>query len=110
MADIWSCYATERSHVDELGPRVAAFEAACAEVGRDPATAGRSAGVIVAPLATGEREGIFGSAITGSAEEIADAFRTFRAAGFTQLEFMFEPQTEEALEVMGRVLELLRAA
>jgi alkanesulfonate monooxygenase SsuD/methylene tetrahydromethanopterin reductase-like flavin-dependent oxidoreductase (luciferase family) len=41
LADIWSCYAEERSDVAELGPRVVDFDAACAEVGRDPATAGR---------------------------------------------------------------------
>jgi len=109
LADIWSCYATERSHIDELGPRVAAFEAACAEVGRDPATVGRSAGVVVAPLSGASHTGLFGTNIAGSAEEVAAAFRTFRDAGFTQLEFMFEPQTGEALEAMGRVLELLRA-
>ncbi len=109
LANIWSCYATERSDVGELGPRVIAFEAACAEVGRDPASIGRSAGVVVAPLASAEYMGMFGSAITGSAPQIADAFRTFRAAGFTQLEFMLEPQTLASLEAMAPVLELLRA-
>ena len=108
LADIWSCYATERSHIDELGPRATAFLAACAEVGRDPASVGRSAGVLVAPLAAAAHVSLFGSAITGSAEEIAATFRTFRDAGFTQLEFMFEPQTMAALEVMGRVLEILQ--
>jgi alkanesulfonate monooxygenase SsuD/methylene tetrahydromethanopterin reductase-like flavin-dependent oxidoreductase (luciferase family) len=107
LADIWSCYATERSDVEELGPRVVAFNEACAEVGRDPATVGRSAGVVVAPLAAAEYTGMFGSAITGSAWEIADAFRTFRAAGFTQLEFMLEPQSLASLEAMAPVLELL---
>lgn len=107
LADIWSCYATERSDVGELGPRVVAFEAACAEVGRDPATVGRSAGVVVAPLAAAEYTGMFGSAITGSARDIADAFRTFRAAGFTQLEFMLEPQSLPSVEAMAQVLELL---
>ncbi len=109
LADIWSCYAMERSDVAELGPRVVAFEAACAEVGRDSAIIGRSAGVVVAPLATAEYAGMFGSAITGSADEIADRFRTFRDAGFTQLEFMFEPQTREALDAMAPVLENLDA-
>jgi alkanesulfonate monooxygenase SsuD/methylene tetrahydromethanopterin reductase-like flavin-dependent oxidoreductase (luciferase family) len=109
LADTWSCYATERSDVTELGPRVAALEAACAEVGRDPASIGRSAGVVVAPLASAEYTGIFGTAITGSAHEIADAFRTFRAAGFTRLEFLFEPQTLGSLEAMAPVLELLDA-
>jgi len=108
-ANIWSCYATERSDVTELGPRVTALEAACAEVGRDPSTVGRSAGVVVAPLANAGYEGGFGTAITGSADQIADAFRTFQAAGFTQLEFLVEPQTLAALEAMVPVLELLDA-
>jgi len=107
LADIWSCYATERSDVEELGPRVVAFNEACAEVGRGPSSVGRSAGIVVAPLAAAEYTGMFGSAITGSAWEIADAFRTFRAAGFTQLEFMLEPQSLASLEAMAPVLELL---
>ena len=32
-ADIWSCYAEERSHVDELGPRLASLDAICARSG-----------------------------------------------------------------------------
>jgi alkanesulfonate monooxygenase SsuD/methylene tetrahydromethanopterin reductase-like flavin-dependent oxidoreductase (luciferase family) len=109
LADIWSCYAEHRSDVEELGPRVAALEAACAEVGRDPATIGRSAGVDVAPLAKAGDAGVSGGAIAGSAPEIADAFRTFRAAGFTQLEFTLQPQSAAALEAMAPVLELLDA-
>ncbi|MFI5262169.1 MAG: LLM class flavin-dependent oxidoreductase [Candidatus Limnocylindrales bacterium] len=109
LADIWSCYATERSDLVELGPRLTAFQAACAEVARDPATVGRSAGVVVAPLATAEYTGMFGSAITGSTEEIADAFRAFRDAGFTQLEFLIEPQWMAALEAMAPVLWSLTA-
>jgi alkanesulfonate monooxygenase SsuD/methylene tetrahydromethanopterin reductase-like flavin-dependent oxidoreductase (luciferase family) len=108
-ADVWSCYATERSDVAELGPRVVAFEAACVEVGRDPSTVGRSAGVLVAPLAGAAYDGAFGTAITGSAEEIADAFRTFHAAGFTQLEFLVEPLTMAALDAVAPVIELLDA-
>ena len=108
-ADIWSCYATERSDLTELGPRVAAFEAACLEVGRDPATAGRSAGVVVAPLADAPYVGGFGTAITGSAEQIAATFRGFQAAGFTQLEMLVEPMTMAGLDAVAPVLELLDA-
>jgi alkanesulfonate monooxygenase SsuD/methylene tetrahydromethanopterin reductase-like flavin-dependent oxidoreductase (luciferase family) len=109
LADIWSCYALERSEVAELGPRVGAFEEACLEVGRDPDRVGRSAGVVVAPLASGPYTGAFGSAITGSAREIADAFRTFRAAGFTQLEFILEPLSLAALDAMAPVVDDLDA-
>jgi alkanesulfonate monooxygenase SsuD/methylene tetrahydromethanopterin reductase-like flavin-dependent oxidoreductase (luciferase family) len=107
VADIWSCYAEEGSEVAELGPRVAAFEAACVEVGRDPSTIGRSAGVVVAPLEAAGATGMFGRMVGGSTHEIADAFRSFRAAGFTQLEFMLHPQSAAALEAMAPVLELL---
>jgi alkanesulfonate monooxygenase SsuD/methylene tetrahydromethanopterin reductase-like flavin-dependent oxidoreductase (luciferase family) len=109
LADVWSCYAIESSDINELGPRVAAFEEACVEVGRDPSTIGRSAGVTVAPLATAEYAGMFGNAITGPAGRIADSFRSFREAGFTQLEFMLEPQSMAALNAMAPVLELLDA-
>lgn len=50
-----------------------------------------------------------GVVIAGSAEEIADAIRTFRDAGFTQLEIMMSPVTMAALEAMAPVLELLDA-
>ena len=107
LADVWSCYAEEASAVAELGRRVVDFEAACAEVGRDPSTIGRSAGVVVAPLGAAGASGAFGTMIGGSPEEIADAFRSFRQAGFTQLEFMLHPQTTATLEAMASVLELL---
>jgi len=109
VADVWSCYAEERSDVTELAPRVVDFEAACAEVGRDPSTIGRSAGVVVAPLEAVGATGMFGTMIGGSADQIADAFRSFRTAGFTQLEFMLHPQTAAALEAMAPVLALLDA-
>ena len=48
-ADIWSGYTEQRAHVDELRPRLATLDAICAEVGRDPSTLGRSAGVLVNP-------------------------------------------------------------
>lgn len=105
-ADIWSCYAEQRAHVDELGPRIASLDAVCNEVGRDPATIGRAAGLSVRPLdPVGHREG----AISGSAEEIAGALRSFQDAGFTQVDLMVGPGTIEAYEALAPVLELLRS-
>ena len=76
-ANIWSGYAEERAHVDELGPRLPTLDAICEEVGRDPATIGRGAGISVNPLQpAGYRE----SVISGSAEQIADAIRSFRGS------------------------------
>ncbi len=86
-----------------------AFEAACAEVGREPSTIGRSAGVVVAPPEPAGAIGGFGTMISGSAEQLADSMRSIRGAGFTQLEFMLHPQSVAALEAMAPVLELLDA-
>jgi alkanesulfonate monooxygenase SsuD/methylene tetrahydromethanopterin reductase-like flavin-dependent oxidoreductase (luciferase family) len=105
-ADIWSSYAEERAHVDELGPRLATFDAMCEHVGRDPGTIGRGAGLPVNPLQpAGFREGV----ISGSPDEIADALRSFRDAGFTQVDLMLGPGTIEAIDAMAPVLERIRA-
>jgi alkanesulfonate monooxygenase SsuD/methylene tetrahydromethanopterin reductase-like flavin-dependent oxidoreductase (luciferase family) len=108
-ADIWSWYVEERSDLEEFAPRLAALEAACVEVGRDPATIGRSAGIVVEPTSFTGSAKVIGAPIRGSAEKIADGFRAFRDAGFTQLEMMVWPPTLAALEAMAPVLELLDA-
>jgi alkanesulfonate monooxygenase SsuD/methylene tetrahydromethanopterin reductase-like flavin-dependent oxidoreductase (luciferase family) len=61
-------------------------------------------GVVVLPLeAAGARAG----AISGSAEEIAEAIRSFRDGGFTQLEIMLNPGTREAFDALAPVVELV---
>jgi hypothetical protein len=45
-----------------------------------------------------------------SAEEIADAIRSFRDAGFTQLEMMLHPGTVEAVDATAPVLARLDAS
>lgn len=77
-ADIWSGYVEERAHVDEIAPRIASLEAICSEEGRDPATIGRSIGVLVNPfLPAGARLNV----VSGSAVEIAAALHSFLDAG-----------------------------
>lgn len=107
-ADIWSAYSEQRDDVEEFVAKLAAFEAACAEVGRDPATVGRSAGISIAPLATKDAGGDAPSALTGDPESIAEAILAFEAAGFTQLEFLLQPMTIAALEAMAPAIELVR--
>jgi alkanesulfonate monooxygenase SsuD/methylene tetrahydromethanopterin reductase-like flavin-dependent oxidoreductase (luciferase family) len=107
-ADIWSWFAEERSDLAELGPRLAALEAACAEVGRDPATIGKSAGVVVEPTSAGGGDAL-GTPIRGSATEVADVLRGFGAAGFTNVEVILSPPTVAALDAMAPVLDLLDA-
>jgi alkanesulfonate monooxygenase SsuD/methylene tetrahydromethanopterin reductase-like flavin-dependent oxidoreductase (luciferase family) len=106
-ADIWSWYVEERSDLEEFAPRLAALEAACVEVGRDPATIGRSAGIVVEPTSvTGSAE-VLAAPVRGSAEEIADGLRAFHAGGFTHLELLLWPRTLAAVDAMAPVLEFL---
>ena len=79
------------------------------EVGRDPATIGKSAGILVEPTAiTGAAE-VLGTPVRGSAEEIAAGLLAFRTGGFTHVEVLLWPRTLAALEAMAPVLELLDA-
>jgi alkanesulfonate monooxygenase SsuD/methylene tetrahydromethanopterin reductase-like flavin-dependent oxidoreductase (luciferase family) len=108
-ADIWSWYVEERSDLEEFGPRLAALEAACVAMDRDPATIGRSAGIIVEPTSFTGAADALAAPLRGSAEEIADGLRAFRAGGFTQVEILLWPRTLAALDAMAPVLELLAA-
>lgn len=106
-ADIWSWFVEERSDLSEFGPRLTALEDACRDLGREPATIGRSAGIVVEPTeVTGAAE-VLGVPIRGSASEIADGLRQFHAGGFDHLEIVLWPPTLEALDAMAPVLAQL---
>jgi alkanesulfonate monooxygenase SsuD/methylene tetrahydromethanopterin reductase-like flavin-dependent oxidoreductase (luciferase family) len=106
-ADTWSWYVEERSDLTEFGPRLEALLAACDAAGRDPATIGRSAGIVVEPTSITGAADVIGVPVRGTPQEIADAFRGFRQAAFTQLEVVLWPPTPAALEAMAPVIELL---
>jgi alkanesulfonate monooxygenase SsuD/methylene tetrahydromethanopterin reductase-like flavin-dependent oxidoreductase (luciferase family) len=108
-ADTWSWYVEERSDLAEFGPRLETLLAACDAAGRDPATIGRSAGILVEPTSVTGAAKTIGVPVRGTSEEIADAFRAFGAAGYTQLELLLWPPTLASLEAMAPVLELLDA-
>jgi alkanesulfonate monooxygenase SsuD/methylene tetrahydromethanopterin reductase-like flavin-dependent oxidoreductase (luciferase family) len=106
-ADIWSCYTEKRVDLEEFGPRIPALEAACAEVGRDPATIGRSAGLDIKPLeGAPSPEAAW---IGGSIDQMADQIRTVVGAGYTRVELFPSPPTLEAIEACAPVLERLGA-
>jgi alkanesulfonate monooxygenase SsuD/methylene tetrahydromethanopterin reductase-like flavin-dependent oxidoreductase (luciferase family) len=84
------------------GPRV---DAACAEIGRNPATLQRTAAVWVdLPGETG-REGW--GALSGSPEEMAAGLRAYAGAGFSQVQVWLEPSTLAGIEAFASVLEIL---
>jgi alkanesulfonate monooxygenase SsuD/methylene tetrahydromethanopterin reductase-like flavin-dependent oxidoreductase (luciferase family) len=104
-ADIWSGYATESSLPSAFEPMLHALDEACADVGRDPASLGRSIGVVVEPTdESGAEAADMGVPIRGTAAEIADTFRAFAGMGVTRLEVMLWPVTGPVVEAMAPVL------
>jgi alkanesulfonate monooxygenase SsuD/methylene tetrahydromethanopterin reductase-like flavin-dependent oxidoreductase (luciferase family) len=106
-ADVWSWYVEERSDLTEFGPRLDDLLGACEAAGRDPATIGRSAGIVVEPTEITGAADVLGAPIRGTPDEIADGFRAFADAGFTQLELILWPPSAGALDAMAPVIDLL---
>jgi alkanesulfonate monooxygenase SsuD/methylene tetrahydromethanopterin reductase-like flavin-dependent oxidoreductase (luciferase family) len=115
-ADAWNW--AFASSVEEVAPRQAAVDAACREVGRDPATLERSVAVPIdlpgrpdappgseAEVADWVREGT--GAATGSPEELAALLHAFAAAGMAEVQVWLAPSTVAGVEAFAPVLALL---
>jgi probable F420-dependent oxidoreductase len=113
-ADSWN--AEWLASAEEADPLLERIDAACADVGRDPATLERTFGLLVdAPgwvaaehddFATVHRLGIK-PALTGSAEEIAAGLNAFADRGTTHVQIWLGPNTREGIEALAPVLDLL---
>ncbi len=93
-------------------PNLDAFRQACAEVGRDPATAELTVGTFADLLAPGEADKNDArnddeKHITGSAEEIAEALAGFADIGTQHLIVILDPPDLRGIERFARVVELL---
>ena len=107
-ADVWSAFATTSSLPSAFEPLTEALDRICESIGRDPASIGRSVGVIVEPGDAKVAEGLgFGVAITGSSDQIVETLAAFTAAGVTRLEIVPYPNTTETLEVLDAVISAL---
>jgi alkanesulfonate monooxygenase SsuD/methylene tetrahydromethanopterin reductase-like flavin-dependent oxidoreductase (luciferase family) len=108
-ADIWSAFATESSLPEWFEPMIGRLEEACTDVGRDPATLGRSIGVFVEPTDdhSAEETGL-GVPISGSPSEIAETIRKFEEVGATRVEIVLWPNTEESLDAVGPAIDRLK--
>ncbi|HEV3123825.1 MAG TPA: LLM class flavin-dependent oxidoreductase [Candidatus Dormibacteraeota bacterium] len=110
-ADVWSGFATEGSHAAGFVPLLDEVTRACDEVGRDPASIGRSVGVFVEPTeATGAAASGVGEPIRGSAQKIAEAIAEFAAAGVTQVEMWPWPFSLNTVEALAPIVAALDQA
>jgi len=107
-ADIWSAYATESSLPTAFEAMLEGLDAACADVGRDPGSLGRSIGVVVEPTdESGAEAADMGVPIQGTATEIAETFQAFARMGVTRLEVLLWPDVGPVVESMAPVLAAL---
>jgi alkanesulfonate monooxygenase SsuD/methylene tetrahydromethanopterin reductase-like flavin-dependent oxidoreductase (luciferase family) len=83
------------------------IDAACADVGRAPATLGRVVGVIVRP-GREPRPPLPMGTLGGSAEEIATGLLGFHAAGVGHVVCMLDPRDARGVEAFAPVIELVR--
>ncbi len=113
-ADQWNRYLIgDNSNASEIPPLRAKVDAACADVGRDPATLERTASVLIdfinrpdVPPAP-DRPHQNSTPITGSPEEMAAKLRAFADEGISHIQIWTSPRTVEGVERLAPVLEAL---
>ena len=87
-------------------------DAACRDVGRDPATVERTCAILVAlPGAqgrpSGDPEDDTAPPLAGSPEELAEALRAYARAGIAHVQLVLDPNTVQSIEAFAPVLGLL---
>ena len=96
--------------VSQTGERFGNMDAACREVGRDPATLMRTAGSNVLVPDAGDAPDAPASAIRGSVQEIAERLWAFHTeAGVSHLTVILDPWTTRGVEQFGKVIEKIRS-
>jgi alkanesulfonate monooxygenase SsuD/methylene tetrahydromethanopterin reductase-like flavin-dependent oxidoreductase (luciferase family) len=107
-ADLWNTgYMGEPGTM--AGP-LARIEAACREVGRDPATIGVTALIgLWFPDLKAEKPGYLDNPLTGTPPEIAAAMHGYAELGVRHIMFQCDPYTAEARQRLTDALRLYRA-
>jgi alkanesulfonate monooxygenase SsuD/methylene tetrahydromethanopterin reductase-like flavin-dependent oxidoreductase (luciferase family) len=98
-ADTWSAFATTSSLPAAFEEMTGRLDRICEEVGRDPASIGRSVGVFVEPGDANVVEAMgLGETITGSTDQIAETLAGFADVGVTRVEIVPFPNTSDTLD------------
>ena len=112
--DSWNAWLSgARSHPDQIPPMREKIDAACLEIGRDPATLERTVSIMVDQ--TGTREIGYSmkpdtaEPLTGSPEEIAAGIQAFVDEGISHIQLYFVPNTIQSIERFSSVLDILDA-
>jgi len=94
---------------ETIAGRLAKIQAACREIGRDPATLGITALIgLWFPELQAKKPKFFDNPLTGTAQEIAAAMRGYAELGVQHIMFQCEPYTLEARQRLTEALQLYR--
>jgi alkanesulfonate monooxygenase SsuD/methylene tetrahydromethanopterin reductase-like flavin-dependent oxidoreductase (luciferase family) len=105
-AEYWNGWIVfDKSHPSAIPPLRTAVDAACREVGRDPATLART--VTIAVSLSNKGDSPFPSALTGASDEIAAALKSFVREGITHVQLVLHPYTVASIEALESVLDIL---
>lgn len=108
-ADFWNTGYTGAP--ETMAEPLAKIEAACRDIGRDPATIGVTALIgLWFPELHGKKPKAFDRALSGTAQEIATAMRGYAELGVRHIMFQCEPYVPEARQRLTEALQLYRAA
>ena len=106
-ADLWNTGYMGKP--ETMAEPLAKIEAACREVGRDPATLGITALIgLWFPELQAKKPGFFNNPLTGTVQEIAAAMRGYAELGMQHIMFQCEPYTPEARKLLTEALQLYR--
>ncbi len=107
-ADLWNAWGRhDPSAIPELRAKV---DAACAEVGRAPATLGRTVSVLIDLPDRAGRPRERPPFLTGTPDEMADALRGLAREGISHVQILLDPNTAAGIEALAPMLESLDRA
>lgn len=104
-ADIWNAWGLNT--ITELRAAQGKVDAACAAVGRDPATLQRSCSLLVDLPGRAGRPRESATLDVSEPEETADLLRAYATEGVTHVQLVLDPNTLHGIEAVAPVLELL---
>ncbi|MGN6566203.1 MAG: LLM class flavin-dependent oxidoreductase [Thermomicrobiales bacterium] len=114
-ADLWNGWiAYGKNAPAEVPPLRDAVDAACREIGRDPATLGRTLTVLVDYVGTPDlpvrliRPDSAPEPLAGPPAAIAAALRGFAAEGISHIQVVIQPNNLAGIEAFAPVIEVLR--
>jgi alkanesulfonate monooxygenase SsuD/methylene tetrahydromethanopterin reductase-like flavin-dependent oxidoreductase (luciferase family) len=106
-ADLWNT--GYMGQPETMAEQLAKIEAACREIGRDPATLGITALIgLWFPDLQAKQPSFLDKPLTGSVQEIAAAMRGYAELGVQHIMFQCEPYTPEARQRLAEALQLYR--